>query len=155
MAKVDPRIQPFLKTLNELSTSGIPALYKMSPTEARRFLNSIQIVYGQSLPPIPAFVEDLVIPTRAGPVSVRMVRSFKQKDNRWLSSAILYLHGGGWVLGSKFSHDRLILNLANQTGSTIVFVDYTAHSRSQIPFPTGTSVWSGNVFVSIRQITGC
>ncbi|WPO85887.1 alpha/beta hydrolase [Herbiconiux sp. KACC 21604] len=37
---------------------------------------------------------------------------------------ILFLHGGGWVMGSLSSHDRLVRRLSTATGLPAVAVDY-------------------------------
>lgn len=37
---------------------------------------------------------------------------------------VLYLHGGGWVLGSPDSHDRLARILANAAGAAVAVADY-------------------------------
>jgi acetyl esterase len=39
-------------------------------------------------------------------------------------AAIVYFHGGGWVLGSVDSHDALCRELARATGAVVVSVDY-------------------------------
>ena len=33
-------------------------------------------------------------------------------------------HGGGWVLGDKITQDRLVREIANGVGATVIFVDY-------------------------------
>jgi acetyl esterase len=37
---------------------------------------------------------------------------------------IVYLHGGGWTIGSIESHDRLCRRLAHSTGAAVLAVDY-------------------------------
>jgi acetyl esterase len=40
------------------------------------------------------------------------------------TGALVWLHGGGWVIGSLQSHDPLCRALAARSGSTVVAVDY-------------------------------
>ncbi len=40
------------------------------------------------------------------------------------AGALVWLHGGGWVIGSLESHDPLCRALAARSGSTVVAVDY-------------------------------
>ncbi len=47
--------------------------------------------------------------------------------------AIVYFHGGGWVLGSIESHDVLCRRLANLSGAAVVSVDYRRPPED--PFP--------------------
>jgi acetyl esterase len=39
-------------------------------------------------------------------------------------AALLYLHGGGWAIGSIETHDGLCRELANGSGATVLSVDY-------------------------------
>ena len=47
----------------------------------------------------------------------------------------MYFHGGGWILGSKHTHGRLIRELANTINAAIVFVNYTPSPEAQYPIP--------------------
>jgi len=49
------------------------------------------------------------------------------------AGAVVYLHGGGWVLGSLDSHDALCRHLAAESRSTVVSVDYRL--APEHPFP--------------------
>jgi len=49
---------------------------------------------------------------------------------------VMYFHGGGWVLGSKNTHDRLLRDLTNATNAAFVFVSYTPSPEAQFPVPT-------------------
>jgi acetyl esterase len=59
--------------------------------------------------------------------------------------AILYIHGGGWVLGDKETHDRLVRELANGAQATLVFVDYPRSPEAKYPIAIeqaySTLVW--------------
>jgi acetyl esterase len=47
----------------------------------------------------------------------------------------MYFHGGGWVLGSKNTHDRLLRDLTNGANAAFVFVNYTPSPEAQFPVP--------------------
>ena len=47
--------------------------------------------------------------------------------------AIIYLHGGGWVLSDADSYDRLLRELAAGTGAAVVFVNYTRSPEAHYP----------------------
>ncbi|HVR86433.1 MAG TPA: alpha/beta hydrolase [Planctomycetota bacterium] len=49
--------------------------------------------------------------------------------------ALLYLHGGGWVLGDLESHDDVCRSLANRTPCVVVSVDYRRSPESKYPVP--------------------
>lgn len=49
------------------------------------------------------------------------------------SRVILYLHGGCYVFGSIDSHKALVSHLANETNSTILFIEYSLAPESVFP----------------------
>jgi acetyl esterase len=47
--------------------------------------------------------------------------------------ALLYLHGGGWAIGSIETHDGLCRELANGSGATVLSVDYRLAPEHPVP----------------------
>src|SRR4029453_2315249 len=52
-------------------------------------------------------------------------------------AVILYLHGGGWVLGNAGTHDRLVRELAVGTGAAVAFVEYDRSPEAHYPVAVG------------------
>ena len=48
---------------------------------------------------------------------------------------VLFIHGGGWVIGNLDSHDSLCRSLANQSGASVVAVDYRLAPEHRFPVP--------------------
>jgi acetyl esterase len=46
---------------------------------------------------------------------------------------IMHFHGGGWVLGDKNTHDRLVRELAHGAQAAVVFVNYTPAPEAKYP----------------------
>src|ERR1700754_3993463 len=46
---------------------------------------------------------------------------------------ILYMHGGGWVLGNAGTHDRLVRELAVGAGAAVAFVEYDRSPEARYP----------------------
>ena len=46
---------------------------------------------------------------------------------------VLYVHGGGWVLGNAGTHDRLVRELAVGAHAAVVFVEYDRSPEAQYP----------------------
>ncbi|MGN6109644.1 MAG: alpha/beta hydrolase [Kofleriaceae bacterium] len=124
---LDPQVQKFVDDLN---AKGGPPLYEMSYADARKLLVDAQT---NGVPRMAAKIEDRTLPTGpGGSVSVRIVRP---EGSTGTLPAILYCHGGGWILGDQTTHDRLIRELANGTGAAVVFVNYTPSPEAQFPVP--------------------
>ena len=79
--------------------------------------------------PAPASTRNGTLPTRHGRVPVRMHRP---SDAPRLP-VIVYIHGGGWVLGNLDTHDRITRTLAAETGAAVLAVDYTLSPEARFP----------------------
>src|SRR4029450_11040501 len=80
--------------LNKINSSTGPALYELSPEEARKVFDGLQ---GDKIAKLPAPIEDRKIPGGPkGDVNIRIVRPEGSKETL---PVIVYIHGAGWVLG--------------------------------------------------------
>src|SRR5262245_20111673 len=78
--------------------------------------------------PQPAAVADTQIPTPAGALAARIYR-----PTRLPTGTLIYFHGGGWVAGDLYTHDRLARTLAIELEAVVVSVDY--RRPPEAPFP--------------------
>jgi acetyl esterase len=46
---------------------------------------------------------------------------------------VVYLHGGGWVVGSFRTHERLVRELTHQAGVVTVFQEYPLSPETRHP----------------------
>ena len=79
-----------------------------------------------------ASVRDAQIPGPAGPLTVRLYRGLGTDASANLP-CMLFLHGGGWVIGNLESHDRMCRRLATVARICVVAVDYRL--APEHPFP--------------------
>jgi acetyl esterase len=109
------------------ATSTPPFIYELTPAEARNVLDDVQAAPIDKLP-----VDDrwITVPAEVGDVRVRIVTP---RDAKATLPAILYMHGGGWVLGNAGTHDRLVRELAVGTGAAVVFVEYDRSPEAHYP----------------------
>jgi acetyl esterase len=122
---IQPTARKFLETVN--ANEG-PQLYELSVADARAVLTGLQ---KGPVEKKAADIEDISVPGGpGGSVSIRIVRP---PGSKAVLPAILYLHGGGWVLGDKDTHDRLIREIAVGTDAAVVFVNYTPSPEAQFP----------------------
>lgn len=113
--------------ISKIEAADGQPLYKMTPQEARNFLENLQ---SQTHKEISANTTDTTILTEAGNVDIRVVKPQHTEEKL---PVILYLHGGGWILGGKESFDMLIKKLAVFTNSTVIFPDYSRSPEVQYP----------------------
>jgi acetyl esterase len=114
--------------VQKLAALGGPPLCTLSPAAARAALAGLQT--GEIMR-YEADSEDCVInggPT--GEISLRIVRPRGFSDSL---PVVLYLHGGGGVMGDKDTHDRLVREIAVGAQATVVFVDYLRAPEAQYP----------------------
>jgi len=109
------------------ATSQPPFLYELGPDGARKVLDDVQ-----AAPIAKPDVEETWITVRAEVGDVR-VRIVKPVDADPLLPAVLYVHGGGWVLGNAGTHDRLVRELAVGANAALVFVEYDRSPEAQYP----------------------
>jgi acetyl esterase len=76
--------------------------------------------------------KDVTVPGGEGP---RRARIYAPSDARPMVPALLWLHGGGFVLGSIESHDGVCRALATRSGVAVVSLDYRL--APDHPFPGG------------------
>jgi acetyl esterase/lipase len=79
-----------------------------------------------------ASVEDLVVDADDHPLPIRV---FRPVDAAGPVPTLLWLHGGGWVLGSLDGCDRTCRRLTSAAGCVTVAVDYRL--APEHPFPAG------------------
>ncbi|KAG0165577.1 hypothetical protein DFQ28_008521 [Apophysomyces sp. BC1034] len=80
-----------------------------------------------------ASVVDKIIHTDQGDIALTITRP-PGTETKTLP-AILYLHGGGWVLGSKDSHALVQHELAIRAHAAVVFVNYDLSPEVKFPVP--------------------
>ncbi|MGW3513150.1 alpha/beta hydrolase [Streptomyces sp. NPDC000994] len=109
------------------ATSKHPFLYEMEPTQARRVLDDLQAAPVDKLP---VDEEWITVPATVGDVRVRIV---KPQGVTGTLPVVVYMHGGGWVLGNAGTHDRLVRELAVGARTAVAFVEYTPSPEARYP----------------------
>ncbi len=79
-----------------------------------------------------AEVRDLSAEGPHGAIPLRLYRSLGSDGARALP-ALVYFHGGGWVIGDLDTHDTLCRELANLSGCAVVAVDYRMAPEHRFP----------------------
>src|SRR3954453_5053989 len=119
---LEPASQEFVE-----ATANPPFLYELTPDEARKVLDDVQ---AEPIDKLPVDERWITVAADVGDVRVRIVRP---QDVHGALPVILYMHGGGWVLGNSGTHDRLVRELAVGAGAAVVFVEYDRSPEAQYP----------------------
>lgn len=120
--------------LTQLAATGAKPLHEMSPTEARGLGAMLREMYGPG--PEVAQVRDERIPVAGGATIAARVLIPAGAPR----GAIVYLHGGGWVIGSIDEFDAFGRRLAERTGAAVVLVDYRLAPEHRFPTAVEDSV---------------
>ena len=121
MAQLEPGVSQFIMRLN---AQTIHPLYTLSPNEARNVLESVQNIPVNKQN---AYIENQEI----NGVKIAIYRP--ENYNREILPIIIYFHGGGWILGSQNSHDRLLREITNGTHSAVIYVNYSLAPEAIFP----------------------
>ena len=128
MAALDPDVERLLELARQ---AGRPPFEALTPAQAREaYAASWDIL--QPTPPVVESVRDQTVTGPGGPLILRIYRGAGTQAGDRLP-CLVYLHGGGWVIGNLESHDRLCRWLANSAGICVVAVDYRL--APEHPFP--------------------
>jgi acetyl esterase/lipase len=119
---LEPAAQAFVE-----ATSRPPFLYELEPDDARAVLDEVQRA---PIAKLPVDDEWIVVPAEVGDVRVRIVRP---PGAGGVLPVVLYMHGGGWVLGNADTHDRLVRELAVGARAAVVFVEYDRSPEARYP----------------------
>jgi acetyl esterase len=119
-------LEPAAQQIVEM-TAKPPFFYQMEPAAARKVLDDIQ---AQPVDKLPVDEEWITVPASVGDVRVRIV---KPQGTIGMLPVVVYMHGGGWVLGNAGTHDRLVRDLANGAQVAVAFVEYTPSPEAHYP----------------------
>ena len=123
------------------ATSAPPFLYQLGPEGARKVLDDLQAQPIEKPDVDEKWVE---VPAEVGNVRVRIVKPLGSDGPL---PTILYVHGGGWVLGNAGTHDRLVRELAVGVGAAVAFVEYDRSPEARYPVAIeqayATAQWIG------------
>jgi len=128
-------MQTVIEKLDSLS-KGVP-LYSLTPQQARlapSATDAVMAVMRDYHLPAPVPQVDTTgqrIPVSGGSIRVRIYRPKSATGNL---PAIVYYHGGGWVIANLNTYDPSARALAEQTGAVVVSVAY--RQAPEFKFPT-------------------
>ena len=116
--------------IDRMARAGRPPMHAMTPAQARAFYEAGASVLDLP-PPRMARVQTVGIPTRDGatlPAELVVAHGAPPAP-----PVLLYLHGGGFVVGSVRTHAALCRHLAHLSGVAVLSVDYRLAPEHRFP----------------------
>ena len=105
-----------------------PRIYELPPIEGRALLEQVQ---ESPVNKLEVDIKDKQMDTGEwGSINVRIVRP---NNNEKTLPVIYYIHGAGWVFGSKNTHDKLVREVAVRTNSVVIFPEYSLSPEAKYP----------------------
>ncbi len=132
--------------LTQLAATGARPLHEMSPAEARGLGTILREMYGPG--PEVAQVRDERIPVGGGATIAARVLVPDGAPR----GVIVYLHGGGWVIGAIDEFDALGRRMAQRTGAAVVLVDYRLAPEHRFPVAVDDS-WAAMAWLAAHAGT--
>ncbi|TFV81799.1 alpha/beta hydrolase [Microbacterium sp. dk485] len=122
----EPVLEPDAQAFADAAATP-PRLADLGVDGARALLDSVQ---AEPVDKPDVDEEWITVPADVGDVRVRVVTPPGAHEPL---PVLLYVHGGGWVLGNAGTHDRLVRELAVGADAAIVFVEYDRSPEARYP----------------------
>lgn len=124
---IDPELTPFIERVS--AAYPVPP-ETLPPVVLRAKMEALSAAARTPYPP-GLSVRDEQVPVAAGTVRVRIYRPAAPSGTQ---PCFIYMHGGGWVVGSIDTHDPIAAGIATGTPCTVISVDYSL--APEYPYPT-------------------
>jgi len=138
VSAIDPQAR---EVIDYLSRLDLPPIDRMSPPEARRQYREVRAALRPPAPDL-AVVRDLDAEGTSGKIRLRL---YRPADD--VLPALIYFHGGGWVVGDLDTHDVVCRQIAAQARAAVIAVDYRL--APEHPFPAAADdAWSATTWIA-------
>jgi len=117
--------------LDQMAANPMPKLWEVPPGQGRELYRMMS----QTLEPQDIAIGKIENTSFAGPsgdqIKVRLYCPVASGSSAL--PALVFFHGGGWVIGDLDTHDALCRTLANETGARVIAVDYRLAPEHKFP----------------------
>ncbi|WP_339026598.1 alpha/beta hydrolase [Bradyrhizobium symbiodeficiens] len=126
---LDPDAAAVHKAFQE---AGRPAYEALTAPEARAYYSQARFATNPE-PPELARIAPLSIPAPHGAIPARLYVPKEPRRHDGLAPALVFFHGGGWVIGDLDSHDVVCRQLADAGALIVISVDYRLAPEHKFP----------------------
>lgn len=127
---MDPQVEGLLQMMAaQAAAANAPPMWEMDAATARA---GAEVSFQAFNVPMPddVTISDGSVPGPAGQIPVKV---FRPKAAAGALPLLVYLHGGGWVIGSPATHARLCAELSGGANCVVVSVDYRMAPENPAP----------------------
>lgn len=128
-APLDPQIAEFVRRM-AADAAKYPRRDTLSIEEGREIAEKVRAPWTKGGPQMER-TEEHYVPTRHGDI---LIRAYYPAQRR-MPGAFVYIHGGGFVLLSIDSHDRIMREYAHRAGIVVIGIQYTRAPEAKFPQP--------------------
>ena len=128
---LNPQVRAFIEQLKASVPANAPKMWQLTPQQAREQSERFFAPFNAGGPRMRE-TRDLGVPGRRGSVRARL---YVPGDAATSSPGLLFLHGGGFVIGSLSTHDRLARELAERLRARVLSLEYAL--APEHPYPQG------------------
>ena len=124
---LDPQAKALL---DKAAAANVPGPDQVPAPQARELYKRSRLPLQPTKPEM-ALVQDFTIDGGHGAVTLREFRPISADQTPL--PALLYFHGGGWVIGDIETHDTLCRQLADGSGAVVFSVNYSKSPEHRFP----------------------
>lgn len=125
---VRPDVAMFLQFLNAVPG---PKFWEVPPGEARAMTAAMRDVADAPVGEL-AVIRDISIPGPTGPIAARV---YDKRENRVPGPAMVFYHGGGFVIGSLYTYEPYCAEVARLLDLPVISIDYRLSPEHPFPAP--------------------
>lgn len=125
---IDPQVLPIIENMKKMREQNGP-ISGISPIDMRsNFKNDVKL-WNLNLPEISS-TKDFEIETSSGAIPVRL---YDPEPEKKLLPTMIFIHGGGWIVGDLDTNEKFLRLLSIRAGIRILSIDYPLAPEN--PFP--------------------
>jgi acetyl esterase len=124
---LDPIMKAFL---DQMALQPAPKMHELPAPAARQMFAALMELAGPKDVPI-GKVANLTCPGPDGDIPLRIYTPVAPSSD--VLPALLFFHGGGFVIGNLDTHDGLCRMIANEAGVRVIAVDYRLSPEHKYP----------------------
>ena len=117
--------------LERVARSQLPPYHELPPAVSRRLYHDTRGATSP-VPPEMGAVSLMLVPGPAGPLPVRVYRPAGSAKGEILP-ALVFFHGGGWVIGDLDTHDVACRQLSNGARCAVFSIEYRLAPEARFP----------------------